>query len=99
CEISVEPAILREQGEQLAIGPRLAEAAIGRHVGGDIEHCLEGELDRVLDESPFPDVGVDEIRSRLLAKIAETRLDEAKPLRDQRLVSHAGLLARRYSSR
>jgi hypothetical protein len=46
-----QPSVARQQCEELAVAPRLAETSIGRHVRGNIQGSLDGDLQRVLPEA------------------------------------------------
>jgi hypothetical protein len=55
-ELARNPPVALQAVEKLAIGPRLAQTLIGDDVGGDVEHRLNCDLERVLDKTLLPDI-------------------------------------------
>lgn len=84
----IDPAITREQDEQLLVGLGLAETPIGDDMRRDVECGLNRELERMFDESCLTNVVLDQINARERPQLANTRLDERELLREERFVRH-----------
>ena len=56
-----EPISADEQVEELSVGARLSQAFVGGYMRGHVLGSLDGDLQRVFDESFLTDVGVDQL--------------------------------------
>ena len=96
----VDPAAAGQQGEQLAVGARLAEALVGHDVGGGVQGGLDRELEGVLDEALLAHVHADGIGTGQLPELPDAGVDDGEPLGDEVRIGHsAGVPIRRYSRR
>src|ERR1700686_4518384 len=75
-ERRLDPAVPFKEIEQLTVRPRFAEAQVRDDVRGNIEGGLNGDLQRVLDESLFAQVMRDLGRAREPSKVRNQTLDE-----------------------
>ena len=78
-----DPAGPFEQVEQLAVGARLPQPLVGHDVRRGVEDRLDRDLQRVLHEPRLANVGRDRRRAGQLAQLADARLDDREPFRDQ----------------
>ena len=88
CKISGNPTRALEQVGELAIGSRFSQPFIGHDVGCNVEHALDRNLQRVLDESLLTDVGGDVRRPAQRPELLDARFDLSQLLRDEIGVGH-----------
>ena len=77
-ERRLDPAVPFEEIEQFTVRPRFAEAQVRDDVRGNIEGGLNGDLQRVLDESLLAHVMRDLGRAREPSKVRNQTLDVAR---------------------
>jgi len=80
---SIDPSVSLKEIEQLAVRPRLAEASVRYDVRCHVERGLDGNLQRVLDESLLPHVRGQHFGPGQPVEVRQARLDQRQLLRDE----------------